>query len=95
MFENISVDELKQLDNINLIDIRSIEKYNSGHIKNAINISAQQLITNSNQYLNKNIKYYIYCQKGIQSRKICQILTNNEYKVVNVNGGYESWIINE
>ncbi len=95
MINSISVSELKKLNNINLIDIRSIEKYNSRHILNAINIPMEQLLINSNKYLNKNEKYYIYCQKGMQSRKLCQILQNNGYNVVNVTGGYEAWILNE
>jgi len=95
MIESISVSELKKLNNINLIDIRSIEKYNDKHILNARNISMEQLLINPNKYLNRYEKYYIYCQKGIQSRKLCQILTNNYYNVTNVIGGYEAWILNE
>ena len=95
MFESISVNDLKKLKNINLIDIRDIEKYNNRHIMNAINIPAQQLLARPEKYLERTKKYYIYCQKGIQSRKMCQILSTNGYNVVNVSGGYESWIINE
>ena len=95
MFESISVTEIKQLNNPNLIDIRSIEKYNNKHILNAINIPLEQLLLKPEKYLNKYEKYYIYCQKGIQSRKLCQILINQGFYVVNVTGGYESWILNE
>lgn len=95
MLESISVNELKKLTNINLIDIRSIEKYNNGHIMNSINIPFEQLLIQPNKYLTRDNKYYIYCQKGIQSRKLCQILLNNRYRVVNVSGGYESWVMNE
>ena len=95
MFESINVDELKKLNNINIIDIRSIEKYNNNHILNAKNIPLEQLLIKPEKYLSKYEKYYIYCRKGIQSRKLCQILTNNGYNVVNIIGGYESWIMNE
>ena len=95
MIENISVLELKKLKNINIIDIRSIEKYNSGHIQNAINIPLEQILMNFNNYLNKNEKYYIYCQMGIQSRKLCQILKNNGFNVINILGGYETWVLSE
>ena len=95
MFENISVEELKKLNNINIIDIRSIEKYNNGHIVNSKNITAENLIIKPEKYLNKSEKYYIYCQKGIQSRKVCQVLIKNGYNVVNVLGGYEAWILSE
>ena len=95
MFKSISVIELKKLNNPSLIDIRSIEKYNNKHILNAVNIPLEQLLIRPEKYLLKDKKYYIYCQKGIQSRKLCQILINNGYNVVNVTGGYESWILNE
>lgn len=95
MFESISVLEISKLTNINLIDIRGIEKYNNGHILNAKNIPMETLLINTSKYLNKYEKYYIYCQKGIQSRKMCQILKNQGYNVVNVTGGYEAWVINE
>ncbi len=94
MFESISTTELKDMGYINIIDIRSIEKYNNGHITGAINIPMEQLLIRPEKYLDKTQKYYIYCQKGIQSRKLCQILVNNGYSVTNISGGYESWIIN-
>lgn len=95
MFKNISITDLKKLSNINLIDIRSIEKYNNKHIMNAINIPLEQLLIKPEKYLSMIEKYFIYCQKGIQSRKLCQILKNQGYDVVNIKGGYEAWILNE
>lgn len=95
MFENISVESLKKLENINLIDIRTNEKYNNNHILNAKNIPLNELLLRLEKYLSKEKKYYIYCQKGIQSRKICLILYNQGYNVVNIQGGYEAWVINE
>ena len=95
MFESISVIDLKQLNNPNLIDIRSIEKYNNKHIMNSVNIPLEQLLIRPEKYLSKLEKYYIYCQKGIQSRKLCQILIREGYSVVNITGGYEAWILNE
>ena len=95
MFESISVTDLNKLNYVNLIDIRSIEKYNNKHIMDAINIPMEQLLINPNKYLNPYERYYIYCQKGIQSRRLCQILKRNGYNVVNVSGGYEAWVLSE
>lgn len=96
MILNISMNEyLKLKGNIYTIDIRNNEKYNNNHIPGAINIPYEKLLLNPEQYLNSNTKYYIYCQKGITSYKVCQILTNKGYKVVNINGGYESWILKQ
>lgn len=95
MLESISVSELKRLGYLNIIDIRSREKYNTSHIGNARNIQMEQLLIYPDKYINKYEKYYIYCQKGLQSRKLCQILKNNGYNVVNITGGYEAWVLSE
>lgn len=95
MLESISVSELKRLGYLNIIDIRSREKYNTSHIGNARNIQIEQLLIYPDKYINKYEKYYIYCQKGLQSRKLCQILKNNGYNVVNITGGYEAWVLSE
>ena len=95
MLDSISALEIEYLINPNIIDIRSIEKYNNNHIPNSINIPLDKLLSNFNKYLDKNKKYYIYCQRGIQSKKICQILKNSGFDVISVIGGYEAWILNK
>ena len=92
MIPNISITDLLKFDNLNIIDIRSIEKYNNNHIPGSINIPFEKIITKPNEYLNYQNRYYIYCQKGITSKKICGILINTGYKVTNIIGGYEEWI---
>lgn len=91
MIESIFSYELNY--NMNIIDIRSIEKYNNGHILNSINIPSEKLLLNPSKYLNKNTKYYIYCQKGLSSPNICRILKNMGFNVVNVKDGYEGWVL--
>lgn len=95
MIESITTFDLEYLKNPNIIDIRSIEKYNNNHIPNSINIPLEKLLSNFDKYLDKNKKYYIYCQKGIQSKKVCQILKNSGYDIINIIGGYETWILNK
>ncbi|MBR1376886.1 MAG: rhodanese-like domain-containing protein [Bacilli bacterium] len=90
----INVNELKNLNNINLIDIRSIEKYNDNHIPGAINIPKILLVKDYLKYLDRNKIYYIYCERGEQSLKVCKLLSNLGYRVINVIGGYQNWILN-
>ena len=94
MISNININELLNMKNINIVDIRNVEKYNDNHIPNAINIPQEKILLNPNKYLDKNIRYYIYCQKGMSSYNICRILTTMGYKVTTINGGYESYIMN-
>ena len=93
MLESISINELGNKTNI--IDIRSVEKYNNNHIPGAINIPFENLLINPSKYLKKMDVYYIYCQRGIQSRKLCLILKSAGYNAINFNGGYESWALEQ
>lgn len=90
---NISISELLKLNNISIIDIRSAENYNSNHIPNSRNIPYDLLINNPNKYLSKDQMYYIYCQKGIKSVRMCNLLNSLGYRTINIIGGYESWIL--
>ena len=90
---SISIDNLLKLNNSNIIDIRNEQSYNNNHIPGAKNIPYEKLLLNPSLYLNKNDIYYIYCKKGITSYKLCNKLNSMGYKVYNVIGGYEAWIL--
>ena len=67
----------KQIDKLMiLVDLREYEAYQEEHIENAIN---------------KNQKYVLYCDKGMLSKKVCNILRKEGYQVWNLIGGYEKW----
>ena len=94
MLKSIDVNSLKQkIGSINVIDIRSIEKYNFSHIDTSINIPSDILLNNPTKYLKKDEEYYIYCQHGKTSIRVCLNLYRQGYKVININGGYESWLL--
>lgn len=93
MVPSIGIKELMNCQGINIIDIRSNQSYNNNHIVGAINIPYEKLITEPQKYLDRSQKYFIYCQKGLTSKKVCQILINSGYNVININGGYEEWIL--
>ena len=94
MSNSISVGELKRIiNNINIIDIRSVASFNNNHIPGAKNIPFNNLIISPNKYLDKYNIYYIYCQKGQKSLKTCQILNSLGYKTINIIGGYEAWVL--
>jgi len=76
---------------INLIDIRNVTSYKLEHIPYAKNISKNELMFNTSAYLKKGIKYYIYCEKGIQSRNLVYYLKNQGYDAINLVGGYQSY----
>ena len=84
----ISINELMDKSNINIIDIRDNYSYNEGHIKNAKNIPYYSLLTNYSIYLNKNEKYYLYCNYGKQSMEISNKLNLLGYDTYYIKEGY-------
>lgn len=90
----ISIEELiPMIGKINIIDIRNEQSYNNNHIPTSINIPFEKLIIKPSEYLNVNKKYFLYCRCGKVSERACKMLTNYGYKVVNILGGYEEWIL--
>jgi rhodanese-related sulfurtransferase len=91
---NITIEELMNIEeNINLIDIRDKYQYDLGSIPNSINIPLNYLLINPTNYLNLDKKYYIYCDFGSRSEKLCEFLMDKGYNVINVTGGYNAYLV--
>lgn len=90
--DGISIDKLLNLIPIaNIIDIRDNYQYILGKIPTAINVPMNFLMVNPENYLNKSDTYYIYCEYGTRSEKLCSNLKNRGYNVINVIGGYNEY----
>ncbi len=90
--QNVSMNEVLNMYNAKIIDIRDNYTYNLGHIKNAINIPYYNLLNNFSHYLNKSEKYYLYCDNGKQSSEISNRLNLFGYNTTNIVGGYEEYL---
>lgn len=90
---SISVDNFVKLSNINVIDLRSVEKFNSNHIPGSINIPADKLLLRPYDYISTDLKYYLYCQHGISSLNVCRMLSKLGFNVVSIDGGFEEWLL--
>ena len=84
----ISIHELLKLSNPNIIDIRDKYSYNMGNLKGSINIPYYSLLSNYSIYLNKQTKYYLYCNYGKQSQEISNSLNLFGYNTYYVKEGY-------
>ena len=82
---------VNNINDLNIIDIRDNYLYNMGCLPRAINIPMNFLITNPDNYLNKEDVYYIYCIRGINSKRTCEVLSRLGYNVVNLSGGFERY----
>ncbi len=73
-----------------IVDVRSKGEFESGHIKNAINISVDQLKNNLHKLKDKNIPVITCCASGMRSASAKSILLANGYTQVYNGGGWYS-----
>lgn len=94
MYDSIDINEIDRINigNNILLDIRDKYEYNLNHIKNAINIPYNYLLTIPENYLKLSITYYIYCDNGYKSREVCLFLNELGYKVIDLVGGFKKYI---
>lgn len=73
-----------------VIDVRSKEQYDKGHIDKAVNIPLERLRDEISN-LSKDKKIVVYCNKGTTGNMAQNILINNGYEVYNLSGGYTNY----
>ena len=84
---NKGVEEYKQHSEAVLIDVRTPEEYQEGHIPGSINIPLQQMEQAETVVKDKNKKLYVYCRSGSRSRQATGILKEMGYHDVHNIGG--------
>ncbi len=90
--KSIDIFNLINISNPRIIDIRDNYKYSLGTIPGSINVPYLFLVTNPSNYLNKNEIYYLLCDSGNTSFRCCLELMGIGYNVVNIDGGYNSYL---
>ena len=75
-----------------IIDVRTKEEYNSGHIKDAINIDFYSSdFEKQISKLDKNKNYLIYCMSGGRSSEVLEIMREMNFKNISeLEGGIMS-----
>lgn len=101
MYDSIDINEIDQIHITTtntlasnariLLDIRDKYEYIVENIKNSVNIPYNYLTLLPENYLNKSSTYYIYCDSGKKSRKLCMLLNQLGYKTIDLIGGYQHY----
>jgi len=79
--------------NHQIIDVRTPNEFENGHIENAVNIDfkAADFIENISA-LNKNKTLLIYCRSGNRSGKAAKIMDSLGFtKIYDLEGGFMNW----
>ena len=92
---DITMEELldKQLSGAEIIDVRSKQEYEEGHIDGAVNIPEYQInVKTSNVLKDKDKTIVLYCSSGSRSKVAYKKLKKLGYvNLYNLYGGLESY----
>lgn len=95
-YANVKADQFNELskqNNVQLVDVRTKEEYDTGHIKDALNINVQDSSFLSQiDKLDKNKPILVYCRSGKRSNDATEIMKKAGFtRIVNLEGGILSW----
>jgi len=89
--ENYILDSCSNFDCIDIIvDVRTVEEYNAGHLKGALLIPVQELEDRLNK-LPIELPIIVYSNNGDRSMTAANILLENGFKIVYDMGGISDW----
>lgn len=93
MFNSVMMAEFEQLlkkSDLNVVDVREIDEFESGHIKGAEHIALGTIPTSLDK-LDKSKEYHIMCLSGARSARASMYLAQQGFKIVNVMGGMSAY----
>lgn len=74
-----------------LIDVREEDEFATGHAVGAKNIPMSEISSRVRE-LDSTEDIYVICQLGGRSAKIAEFLEEQDFPVINVEGGTSAWI---
>ena len=94
-YKKITSDEAKNImltEKPIVVDVRSLEEYNEGHIPNAISVPLETIENEAETKLkNKDDLILVYCRSGRRSREAVLRLIEKGYTNVIDFGGIQDW----
>ena len=81
--------QLYQKESLSVLDVREVEEFEALHLEGARNFPLSQL-ADAYEQLDKTQPYYVICKSGIRSARACQVLAEQGYEVVNLQGGMDA-----
>lgn len=95
LINEITSDELKVKieagEVINLIDVRELDEWESGHIASARHIPLSEIQVRANEIHDAEGDVILICRSGARSGRVCEFLRLQGYEVTNVIDGMLGW----
>ena len=90
--DQMSVHEVKKRqDDLQIVDVRSLEEWEKGHIPGAKHIFLPEVEKRSGD-LNKKTPVAVYCDSGYRASLAASILIAQGFEVHNVPGSWQAWL---
>lgn len=84
------LEKLEAKESVQVIDVREVDEWNAGHIKQAKLIPLGFLPHRVDE-LDKNIPVVMVCRSGARSHRATEYLSEMGYDVANMVGGMLAW----
>ncbi len=95
IYKRITAQDAKNMmdnEDVIVLDVRTQEEYDEGHIKDALLIPDTELANYAEELLpDKEAKILVYCRSGRRSALSCDVLAELGYKNVYDFGGILDW----
>lgn len=95
-YRSISPNQLHKImrmhHSLTILDIRSRQAFEQGHIRNAVNIPLKNIIMAESLPFSKTTEIIVTCYLGVTSREVISLLSAQGYRnLINLNGGMGAW----
>jgi rhodanese-related sulfurtransferase len=91
--DSVAFEAKTQEPGVVILDVRTKEEFEEGHIANAININVESdTFLSEIAKLDKSKTYAVYCRSGRRSADAVAKMSNEEFiSLANLNGGVIDW----
>ena len=91
--EVVSGSEAQQLvsEGALLLDVRTPQEFNAGHIEGAVNIPVQELASRIAELGSPDRAVVVYCRSGVRSHQAELYLESQGFALVHDLGSYRNW----
>ena len=86
--------KIKEIPNVQLVDVRTPQEYEGGHIEGSknINVNDDNFEAMIQQSMKKDQPVLVYCQAGSRSARASKQLKEMGFKeIYDLKGGYSAW----
>lgn len=95
-YESLGVDDFQTFiadENVQLLDVRSREEYEEGHIAGAtlVDVNDSAFVDNAMAVLDAQRPVAVYCRSGRRSARAASLLSSQGLAVTNLDGGVLAW----